>query len=175
MIEVREARLPGDEAMLGGLWVEYLRWANDEMAARYGFRIHQPEAAVAQDLARIDKFLPPSGQLLVAVDDAGSVFGVGCLQRLGPAMAEIKRMYVSPSRRGGGAGRALLTELIRRAAAGGYRTVRLDSPDFMTAAHGLYRSLGFAEVEPYPESEIPDAYKPHALFMELVLQPESAT
>jgi hypothetical protein len=30
-----------------------------------------------------------------------------------------------------------------------------------------YRSSGFVETEPYPESEIPDRYKPHWLFMEL--------
>jgi hypothetical protein len=32
----------------------------------------------------------------------------------------------------------------------GYSRVVLDSPDFMTAAHGLYRSRGFADREPYP-------------------------
>jgi hypothetical protein len=39
----------------------------------------------------------------------------------------------------------------------------------MTAAHGLYRSSGFVETEPYPQSEIPDRYQPHWLFMELRL------
>jgi hypothetical protein len=36
----------------------------------------------------------------------------------------------------------------------------------MTAAHGLYRANGFADVGPYPESEIPDVYKRHWVFME---------
>ena len=36
----------------------------------------------------------------------------------------------------------------------------------MTAAHGLYRSEGFAEIEPYAESEIPDEHKSHWVFME---------
>ena len=44
-----------------------------------------------------------------------------------------------------------------------------DGPDFMTAAHGLYRSSGFEEIGPYPESEIPDEYKPHWVFMERTL------
>ena len=41
-----------------------------------------------------------------------------------------------------------------------------DSPDFMTAAHSLYRASGFKDIGPYPESEIPDEYKPHWIFME---------
>jgi hypothetical protein len=36
----------------------------------------------------------------------------------------------------------------------------------MTAAHGLYRSSGFTDVAAYPESEIPDEYKTHWVFME---------
>jgi hypothetical protein len=39
----------------------------------------------------------------------------------------------------------------------------------MTAAHALYRSRGFAPTVPYPESEIPDEYKAHWVFMELTL------
>jgi hypothetical protein len=43
---------------------------------------------------------------------------------------------------------------------------RHDSPDFMTAAHALYRAHGFTAIAPYPESEIPDQYKAHWVFME---------
>jgi L-amino acid N-acyltransferase YncA len=84
-------------------------------------------------------------------------------------------MYVEPARRGEGIGRALLDELLSAARDAGYERVRLDSPDFMTAAHGLYRSRGFTEIGPYPESEIPDEYKPHWIFMELPLLHERCT
>jgi hypothetical protein len=36
----------------------------------------------------------------------------------------------------------------------------------MTPAHSLYRASGFKDIGPYPESEIPDEYKPHWIFME---------
>ncbi len=39
----------------------------------------------------------------------------------------------------------------------------------MTAAHDLYRSTGFVDIEPYPESEILDEYKTHWVFMERML------
>jgi GNAT superfamily N-acetyltransferase len=92
-----------------------------------------------------------------------------CLRRIGPDTGEIKRMYVEPAVRDRGIGGALLDELITAAREAGYRRVRLDSPDFMEAAHRLYRSRGFAEIGAYPESEIPEGYKRHWVFMELPL------
>jgi len=59
--------------------------------------------------------------------------------------------------------------LVGAARLAGYERVRLDSSQFMAAAHRLYRSTGFDEIGPYPESEIPDEYKSHWVFMELKL------
>jgi predicted GNAT family acetyltransferase len=81
--------------------------------------------------------------------------GTACMRRIGPDTAEIKRTYVQPSQRRAGVGRAMLDRLIAAARTAGYQRIRPDSPDFMTAAHGLYRSSGFVETEPNPESEIP--------------------
>jgi hypothetical protein len=39
----------------------------------------------------------------------------------------------------------------------------------MRQAHELYRSCGFAEIDAYPESEIPDRHRQHWIFMELPL------
>jgi hypothetical protein len=55
----------------------------------------------------------------------------------------------------------MLDLLIEGASDIGYSRVVLDSLDFMTAVHGLYRSWGFADREPYPESEIPSEYQSH--------------
>ena len=63
----------------------------------------------------------------------------------------------------------MLDWLIAAAETAGYGSLRLDSPEFMTAAHALYRSRGFVDIGPYPESEIPDRYKSHWVFMERVL------
>ena len=56
--------------------------------------------------------------------------------------------------------------LIEDATASGYLRLRLDSATFMTAAHALYRSLGFVDIERYPESQLPDEYKNRWVFME---------
>ncbi len=163
-IEVRDAVLPRDGEAVRRLWLDYLIWGNDEMQARYGVHPHSPREAVEADMASITKFRPPDGRLVLAFrgEQAG---GVGCLRRIGDHTAEIKRMYVEPTLRRAGAGRAILEHLIAAAEVAGYTSVRLDSPKFMTAAHALYRSQGFVDIEPYAESEIPDEFKPYLVFM----------
>ena len=64
-------------------------------------------------------------------------------------------MYVEPAHRRGGIGRAMLGDLIAAAVSAGYERIRLDSPRFMTAAHALYRSFGFAEIGPTPRARFP--------------------
>ena len=165
---IRDARFPEDRADVARLWLAYLTWGNDEMEARHGFRL-PVEEAVEHDLAVIEKFQPPDGRLLLAVDGDDAI-GTAAMRRIDPETAEIKRMFVDPSRRRAGAGRAMLDALIASAEQAGYERIRLDSPDFMTAAHALYRSEGFTEIEPYPESEIPDEFKSHWIFMEMRLE-----
>jgi len=154
------------------LRLEYLRWGNDEMESRHGFRL-PVEPVVERDLAGIAKFEPPDGHLLLAFE--GDVaFGIACLRQIGPDTAGDQadvRPAVSSSRRGRPGD-------VRPAHRAGYRRrVPVDparQSGFMTAAHDLYRSAGFTDIEPYPESEIPDAYKPHWVFMERSLRPETS-
>lgn len=167
MAEIREASLPRDLDATERLWLEYLTWGNNGLESRYGFRLPVREA-VDRDLASISKFQPPDGRLLLAFEDDRAI-GIACMRRIGSDTVEIKRMYVEPSARGAGVGRALLDVLIAAARAVRYARARLDSPDFMTTAHGLYRASGFADIDPYPESEIPDEYKVHWVFMERML------
>jgi GNAT superfamily N-acetyltransferase len=97
------------------------------------------------------------------------VAGLACMRRIREDIGEIKRMYVRPAFRRKGIGRALVNELLSEARAIGYPRIRLDSTRFMHEAHSLYRSVGFQEIEPYPESEIPEEYWQYWIFMELQL------
>ena len=78
-------------------------------------------------------------------------------------------MYVRESYRGQGIGRALLDQLLADGQSLGYTAMRLDSARFMHAAHALYRSAGFREIEPYPGSEIPQMHQQYSTFMEKTL------
>jgi GNAT superfamily N-acetyltransferase len=164
---IQDADIVRDIAVVERLWLDYLTWGNDEMEALLGFRLPVAES-IARDIDSISKFGPPDGRLLLAwVDDAA--VGTAALQRLTDDTAEIKRMYVQPDQRRSGIGRAMLDDLLATATAARHQRVRLDSPSFMTDAHRLYRSAGFADIEPYHESEIPDQFKQHWKFMELEL------
>jgi GNAT superfamily N-acetyltransferase len=120
------------------------------------------------------KFYPPAGRFYL-VRHSNHYVGVGCLRRLAPTVAEIQRMYVQPSARGLGAGRLLLEQLLADARDMRFQIVRLESLRALTAAHMLYRSVGFQEIEPYTENSMkayqsPDAmesYRSSAIFMEL--------
>ncbi|MDX1614085.1 MAG: GNAT family N-acetyltransferase [Candidatus Promineifilaceae bacterium] len=149
------------------LFGEYLNWANQRVQENFGVSF-DIETILNEDMADLEKFTPPDGRLLLAAED-DEVAGVACLHRIGPTSAEIKRMYVREAFRGRGLGRALLDALVEEARLIGYRRLRLDSARFMHAAHALYRSSGFVEIEPYAASEIPDAFRQHWIFMERAL------
>jgi GNAT superfamily N-acetyltransferase len=131
---------------------------------------------VASDIEDQAKFYPPSGRFYVIRYEGANV-GVGCLKRLTPSVAEIQRMYVQPHVRGVGAGRLLLQQLLSDARAIGYEVVRLESLKFLSAAHALYRSVGFTEITPYAQNSMTkyqprdtiDTYRANAVFMELRL------
>src|SRR4051795_3341525 len=164
IVKVRDAELPRDRDAVERLWLAYLTWGNDEMEARHGFRLPVREA-VDRDLGAIEKFQPPGGRIVLAFTE-GHACGIGCLQQIGTDTAEIKRMFVEPSFRRAGVGRAILEHLMAAAQSAGYPCIRLDCPDFMSAAHAMYRDQGFVDIEPYAESEIPDEYKTYWVFME---------
>lgn len=160
------------------LIAEYLRWIASAAAASYGLSF-DVDAMVASDLEDRAKFYPPGGRFYV-IRSAESHVGVGCLKRLTPSVAEIQRMYVQPHVRGVGAGRLLLQQLLLDARAIGYEAVRLESLKFLSAAHALYKSVGFAEIAPYAENSMTiyqpgdtlDRYRSSAVFMELHLRPQ---
>ena len=168
VVEIRDAQLPTDIDSIRQLWTAYLTWGNDKMQMHYGTHPHNPKETVQQDIEMIDKFLPPNGRLMLAFID-GNACGIGCLKSINEEIGEIKRMYVDPSFRNIGAGRAILQSLLSAAKETGYKKVRLDSPKFMEAAHSLYRSFGFTAIPVYDEVEIPEEFRQYLLFMEIDL------
>ena len=100
-----------------------------------------------------DELTLPAGLLLVATLH-GEPVGCGALKFHDDGPAEVKRMWVSPTRRGLGLGRRILVELEARAAASGVRALRLETNRTLAEAIGLYRDAGYQEVaafndEPY--------------------------
>jgi GNAT superfamily N-acetyltransferase len=165
----------GQREAARALLVEYLRWVGEIARSSYGLSF-DIEAMARSDIEDPAKFFPPTGRFYLVRHD-GRDIGVGCLKRLAPNVGEIQRMYIQPHVRGVGAGRVLVERLLRDAKELGYTRVRLESLRALAPAHGLYRSVGFVEVEPYADNSMDayqdpatlEAYRRSAIFMELSL------
>ena len=123
--------------------------------------------AFEEELATLPgKYVPPSGQLLLATLD-GAPAGCVALREIDPITCEMKRMFVYTQLHGKGVGHALAEAIVKEARLLGYRTMRLDTSIRQDEAKGLYQSLGFKTIEPY--YELPEELKSWLVFMELVL------
>lgn len=100
-------------------------------------------------------YAPPDGAFAMA-ELAGALVGVAALRPLDRArgIAEMKRLYVSPSVRGRGLGRRLVEAILDDAARLGYARVRLDTLPSMLDAQALYTALGFVEIARYNDNPI---------------------
>jgi GNAT superfamily N-acetyltransferase len=164
MVKIYQVETDEHQDSVRQLFWEYLGWANTRINEEFGINF-DIEALLEEDMQNLDKFYPPEGRLLLAEFD-NQLAGIACLHKIKNDICEVKRMYVREAFRGMGIGRMLLDKLIEVAQDYGYPRVRLDSARFMSTAHSLYRSSGFREIDPYPESEIPEEFQPNWIFME---------
>jgi putative acetyltransferase len=122
------------------LFGEYFAWLGED-----GWYI-DPEAELAA--------LPGGYDAILVARDGDEIAGCVALRPLEDGVCEMKRLYVRPSGRGSGAGRALVEAVIARGRELGYAAMRLDSLPTMDAARSLYLSLGFLEIEGYNDNPI---------------------
>lgn len=94
---------------------------------------------------------PPQGVLLLAHLD-GQAVACGAVRVIGDDVAEIKRMWVAPERRGLGIAPRLLAALEAQALALGCRTVRLDTNGALTEAIALYLRNGYRAIPRYNDN-----------------------
>ena len=90
------------------------------------------------------------GALLVAYVDAAPV-GCGAVRRIDADTAELKRMYVDPSQRGRGIGRAIVMALEQEARTLGVSRVVLETGSRLHRAIAMYTGLGYAPIPLFGE------------------------
>lgn len=140
------------------LFYEYTAWLNIDL----NYQSFGAEMATFPG-----KYAPPTGELFLARTGQGDPIGCAALRPLDKSVCEMKRLFVKDSAKGLGVGKALVLALIDAAKKLGYDYMRLDSLPKMTAALGMYRSLGFANIQPYYETPMPET-----IFLELDMRPQ---
>lgn len=146
-IEIRAAEWPRDTEVVRELFREYAA----SLGIDLGFQ------NFGTDLATLPgKYAPPAGQLLLAWR-GGEAVGCVALRPLHGDTCEMKRLYVRPSLRGERLGGRLAASICQEARAADYARICLDTLPTMTAAIGLYQSLGFGPTAPHMFNPIPGA------------------
>ena len=110
--------------------------------------------------------LKPDDGVLLLVRVGDDIAAMGVIHKVGDDVGEIKRMFTNPEHRRKGYARLILNELLKVGREAGCTSFLLDSPVWATASHHLYRSVGFRDIDAYPESEIPVEYQKYWIFME---------
>lgn len=98
----------------------------------------------------------PTGAFLLAMSDG---LPIGCVGLKGPGpVAEVKRLWVSPSARGLGLARRLMEETEAQARALGMTTLQLDTNSALPEAVALYRNSGWTEIDRFNDDPYPDVF-----------------
>ncbi len=92
---------------------------------------------------------------LVRHTQSNNFIGTGGIRKHSDKICEIIHMHIRSEYQGEGLGLQLLMFLLNTAKSTGYKKVRLDTLGFMTSANRIYEYVGFEEIPPYPESEVP--------------------
>ena len=104
-----------------------------------GYSIEDPEV---DDMYSASQ-KPRSTYLVVGEKTIHGIGGIAPLAGGSPTVCELKKMYFVPEIRGQGIGKKMLLSLIEEAKRLQFKTIYLETVTRMTAANGLYRSVGF--------------------------------
>jgi GNAT superfamily N-acetyltransferase len=154
----------------------YIEWYYSQMnplKERYGVDFLSVSGRTVEEIvdARLDRYSglrPPEGVFLI-IEVEGAVAGMVVLRKLSECRGLINLMYNKPVYRGRGYAKQLFNRLIEEGRKIGVTCFQLRTPVFSLAAHHIYKSAGFKEVEEYPESlmpGLPQLLQPYSIYME---------
>ena len=137
-VDVRRSRLDSPDAL------RLITALNAELTALF------PEAGATHFSISGAQVAAGDGAFLLAYLDDMAV-GCGAVRRLDEATAELKRMYVAPTVRGRGIGRALVEALEREARLLGVTKVVLETGTRLASAVALYQKMGYTRIPLFGE------------------------
>lgn len=144
MLKIEPVRTDAQARAVEPLAWAFMAWLRDRypdmLAEIDAYYAAQNFTECARDVRRT--YGPPQGEALLASLD-GTPVGIVMFKDKGDRICEMNRMFVDPSARGHGVGRALVEQLIRIATDQGFRRMRLSALDRHDEALLLYRKMGF--------------------------------
>ena len=138
-IEIKMAQTATDFLAAKELILEYVAWLDIDLS----FQNFDKEMEGLPQM-----YSPKDGGLFIAYINKEAV-GIAGIRRFNEEDCEVKRMYVRPNSRGLGIGQLLLKQCLDTARKLQYKSVKLDTADFMKSAIKLYTDHGFVEIAAY--------------------------
>lgn len=130
-------------------------WALHQEGLRdTGALLPQNQPEWDEDVRQVEKVYLTEGSHFWVVEREGRLIGMTAVHRMGPEMAELKRMRVASDWRRKGIGQLLLEvaeEFCRRQ---GYTRIVLDTTDRQEAARRLYERNGYVRTGERPLGEM---------------------
>ena len=140
MLEIIHAKTSKEVQTAKMLFEEYADWLGVDLS----FQNFQEELE-----SMPGKYAGSDGSLVTAKYD-GDIAGCVAVRKLEEGVCEMKRLFVRDRFRGKGIGKALAERIVADARKIGYKKMRLDTDGArMAEAMGIYRTLGFVEIEAY--------------------------
>jgi carbonic anhydrase len=139
MVNYINAESEEEYTTAAGLFKEYSEWLNIDLS----FQHFDEELLSLKTM-----YGAPNGGIVLCKIENECIGCVG-LRKINDDTAELKRMFIKPSYQKQGTGRTLLDKAIELARALNYKTIRLDTLNYMTAAINLYKKHGFYEIPAY--------------------------
>ena len=150
---IARAETAEDAAAVKALFRAYAEWLNVDLCFQ-GFDEEMAGFPSTYDVLLLGK----------VNGEPGGAVGVKPFGAADARTCEMKRLYCLPQYQGIGLGRALAEASLEAARRLGYRVMKLDTLTRLTAAAGLYRSMGFRETGAYYDNPLDDV-----LYMERFL------
>ena len=156
MVNYIIAQTKEEYAMAAVLFKEYADWLDIDL----GFQHFNEEL-----LQLIEMYGAPHGGIILCKKENKFIACVA-VRKFEKDIAELKRMFVQPAYQGLGIGKKLLENAIDLAIKCGYKFIRLDTLNYMTAAINLYKKYGFYEITSYYNNP-----NETAVYFELAINP----
>lgn len=139
-------RLPSKDDLNVILAQYYTNIVQRMQSMGFGIDPAAPQSALAESWTHAEDYLPPSGCLVLARNEAAQIVGCGMMKRLDRDTGELKRVFVTEAARGTGTGRRLIEARIAAARQMGLKRLVADTLTPNVEMRSLYPKLGFVEV-----------------------------